>query len=278
MNTTYPPVVSVLGHVDHGKTSLLDAIRKTNIASGEHGGITQKIGASSVEIQHDGKKRKITFIDTPGHAAFSHMRGRGARVADIGILVVSIVDGVMPQTKESIELLKRSDTPYVVALTKADTKDKNPEKVKQQLAKEEVMVEGYGGDIPVLEVSSKSGLNIKGLLDTVILLYDVKYPLDPKKTQTPLEAVVIESKLDSKAGPKATAVIKNGTIRVKDEVIAGQVKGKIRALINDKAAQVKEASVGDAIEILGFEEVPGVGSIINLSGETSQNEKVSAVA
>ncbi len=205
------------------------------------------------------------------------MRGRGARVADIGILVVSIVDGVMPQTKESIELLKRSDTPYVVALTKADTKDKNPEKVKQQLAKEEVMVEGYGGDIPVLEVSSKSGLNIKELLDTVILLYDVKYPLDPKKTQAPLEAVVIESRLDSKAGPKATAVIKNGTIRVKDEVIAGQVKGKIRALINDKAAQVKEASVGDAIEILGFEEVPGVGSIINLSGETSQNEEVSAV-
>src|SRR5258706_2651492 len=274
MNTTYPPVVSVLGHVDHGKTSLLDAIRKTNIASGEHGGITQKIGASSVEIQHDGKKRKITFIDTPGHAAFSHMRGRGARVADIGIFVVYVVDGVMPETKESIEILKQSDAPFVVALTKADTADKNPEKVKQQLAKEEVMVEGYGGDIPVLEVSSKTGLNVKELLDTVLLLYDIKYPLDPKKTQAPLEAVVIESRLDSKAGPKATVVIKNGTIRVKDEVVSGSMKGKVRALINDKGVQVKEASVGDAIEILGFEEVPGVGSVIRLTGENLQNDEL----
>src|SRR5690348_6510143 len=152
-NKQFPPVVAVLGHVDHGKTTLLDTFRKTSVAEREHGGITQKIGASSVEIEHEGKKRNITFIDTPGHEAFSKMRGRGAQAADIALLIVSAVDGVMPQTRESIQLIKASGLPYIVVLTKIDSDQKNPEKVKQELLKEEVMIEGYGGDVPIIEVS-----------------------------------------------------------------------------------------------------------------------------
>ena len=172
-NEQFPPVVAVLGHVDHGKTTLLDTIRKTSIADREHGGITQKIGASSVEIDHEGKKRRITFIDTPGHEAFAKMRGRGAQAADIGLLIVSAVDGVRPQTKESISLLKASGIPYIVVLTKIDSTEKNPEKAKKQLAVEEVMIEGYGGDIPVIEISARTGENIKELLDLILLVNDL---------------------------------------------------------------------------------------------------------
>ena len=157
----YPPVVAVLGHVDHGKTSLLDTIRKTNIALREQGGITQKIGASEIEIAHEGKKRKITFIDTPGHEAFANMRGRGVMAADIALLIISSTDGVMPQTKESIGLLKASKIPFIVVLTKSDLADGNAEKVKQQLLKEEITLEAYGGDVPVIEVSAKVNHNIK---------------------------------------------------------------------------------------------------------------------
>src|SRR5579872_2402648 len=161
--TTFSPVVSVLGHVDHGKTTLLDAIRKSSVAQREHGGITQKIGASSVEIPIDSGKRTITFIDTPGHEAFSAMRGRGARVADIGILVIAANDGIMPQTKESIQMLKNAGIPFIVALTKADLPEANVEKVRQQLMKEEITVDSLGGDVPSLEVSAKTGKNMKEL-------------------------------------------------------------------------------------------------------------------
>jgi len=208
----FPPVVTVLGHVDHGKTTLLDVVRKTNIAQREHGGITQKIGASEIEIMHEGKQRSITFIDTPGHEAFSLMRGRGVRAADIGILVISAVDGVMPQTKESIALLKESKIPFIVALTKSDLVEKQIEKVKKQLEKEEVLIEEYGGEIPLIEVSAKTNTNIKELLDLILLVYDLKIQANfySYSKTNPLEAVVIESKLDPKAGPKATVVIKNG--------------------------------------------------------------------
>ena len=172
--SNFPPVVTVLGHVDHGKTTLLDAIRKSSIAEREFGGITQKIGASSIEIMHDGQKRSITFIDTPGHEAFTTMRSRGVQAADIGILVISSTDGVMPQTKESIKILKESKIPFLVALTKADLDSKITEKVKQQLLKERVILEGLGGDIPYLEVSAKTGLNVKELLDLLILSFDMK--------------------------------------------------------------------------------------------------------
>lgn len=280
-NSHFPPVIAVLGHVDHGKTTLLDTIRKTSVADREHGGITQKIGASSIEIEsfdsaqdkHEGKKRRITFIDTPGHEAFSKMRGRGAQAADIGILVVSSVDGVMPQTKESISLLKASGVPYVVALTKSDAEQRNPEKAKQQLAAEQVLLEGYGGDVPVIEVSAKTGSNIKELLDLILLVSDLHPKGVDVNSTFPLSAIVIESKQDPKSGPKATIVIKNGKISVRDEVTTGEVAGRVRSLISDKGVQVSSASVGEAVEVLGFERAPEVGSVVYKGADIQEEEK-----
>lgn len=272
-SVNFVPVVTVLGHVDHGKTTLLDAIRKTNIASREHGGITQKIGASQVEILHEGKKRKITFIDTPGHEAFMQMRGRGAKVADIGLLIVSAVDGVMPQTRESIKIIKASNIPYIAVLTKADVPEKNMEKVKGQLLKEEVLLEGQGGDIPVIEVSAKTNQNIKELLDLILLVED----MHPLKVSDQFKGVVIESRLDTKAGPKATVVVKGGKLAVRDEVMAGDVNAKIRSLVNDRGEQLKEAAAGDAVEILGFEQVPPVGTVVHRKGEKIEEETQSKI-
>ncbi len=261
------PVITVLGHVDHGKTTLLDAIRKTNIAEREHGSITQKIGASSVEIQHEGKTRKITFIDTPGHEAFMQMRGRGAKVADIGLLVVSAVDGVMPQTKESIKTLKEAKIPYIVVLTKSDVVEKNMEKVKGQLLKEEVMLEGKGGYVPVIEVSAKTGSNIKELLDLILLVSDMS---GSKVQSKNLEAVVIESRLDPKAGPRVTIVIKGGNISLRDELTTTDSNARVRTIINDKGEHLNSAGVGDAVEILGFEKTPAVGSLVYKKDEKPQ--------
>jgi translation initiation factor IF-2 len=260
----YPPVVAVLGHVDHGKTSLLDAIRKTNIVQREHGGITQKIGASEVEVLHEGEKRRITFIDTPGHQAFFQMRGRGVQAADVGLLVVSSVDGVMPQTVESINLLKNSKIPFIVVLTKSDDPNKLPDKAKDQLLKEQVLLEGYGGDVPFIEVSAKENKNIKELLDLILLVYDLKkeanfYPFTPNG---PLMGIVIESKLDQNSGPKATVVIKNGKLSLRDEIYSENIKGKVRNFVSDSGKKLTEVTVGDAVEILGFEKIPSVGSII----------------
>lgn len=266
-NELFPPVVAVLGHVDHGKTTLLDTIRKTSIAEREHGGITQKIGASSVEIEHEGKKRWITFIDTPGHEAFAKMRGRGAQAADIGLLIVSSVDGVMPQTKESIGLLKASGVPYIVVLTKSDDPQKNPEKAKRDLMKEEILFEESGGDVPVIEVSSKTGANIKELLDLILLVDDLHPKSSDISEKGPLKAIVIESKQDPKAGPKATVVIKNGTISVRDEVTTGEVSGRVRNLILDSGKTTESAKVGDAVEILGFERAPSVGNVVYKGSE-----------
>ena len=263
-STTYPPVVAVLGHVDHGKTTLLDAIRKSSIAEREKGGITQKIGASSVEILHEGKERWITFIDTPGHEAFTKMRSRGAQAADICLLIVSAVDGVKPQTKESIEVLKKAKLPYIVVLTKADLPTKNAEKVKQELLAEQIQLEGYGGDVPAIEVSAKSNLNIKELLDLILLMYDLHPSANSEKinSHAPLEAVVIESKLDVRAGAKATVIVKNGTLKVREDVqIDGQIF-KVRSLFDANGKPVQEATVGEATEVLGFTEVPSVGSLI----------------
>ncbi len=256
----HPPVVAVLGHVDHGKTTLLDVIRKSSIAEREKGGITQKIGASSVEIVHEGKNRWITFIDTPGHEAFTKMRSRGAQVADISLLIVSAVDGVKPQTRESIEALRAAKTPFIVVLTKADLPTKNTEKVKQELLKEQVQLEGYGGDVPVIEVSAKTGMNIKELLDLILLLFDM-HPLE-SSGQAPLEAVVIESKLDTRAGARATAIIKSGTISVREEVQIDGNACKVKTLFDTNGKQIQTATVGEAVEILGFDRVPSVGSLI----------------
>lgn len=262
---SFPPVVAVLGHVDHGKTTLLDAIRKSSIADREKGGITQKIGASSVEIMHEGKESWITFIDTPGHEAFTKMRGRGAQAADICLLIVSAGDGVKPQTKESIQVLKEAQTPFIVVLTKADLDTANPEKVKQELLAQQIQLESYGGDIPVIEVSAKSGKNIKELLDLILLMFDMHkkptYATD-FSSDKPLSAVIIESKLDPRAGAKATAIVKNGRLSVREEVqIDGQMF-KIRILLDTNGKPIQEATVGDAVEILGFTGVPQVGSLI----------------
>ncbi len=271
----FPPVVTVLGHVDHGKTTLLDVVRKTNIAQREHGGITQKIGASEIEIMHEGKQRSITFIDTPGHEAFSLMRGRGVRAADIGILVISAVDGVMPQTKESIALLKESKIPFIVALTKSDLVEKQIEKIKKQLEKEEVLIEEYGGEIPLIEVSAKTNTNIKELLDLILLVYDLKIQANfySYSKTNPLEAVVIESKLDPKAGPKATVVIKNGEINLKDELSCGDVIARVRSILSSSGKQLKQATVGNAVEILGFEKAPKVGEVVRPKGSKVLKEK-----
>lgn len=270
-STTFPPIVAVLGHVDHGKTSLLDTIRKSSIAEREFGGITQRIGASSVEVLHEGKKRFITFIDTPGHEAFSQMRSRGATAADVGLLIVSAVDGVMPQTKESITMLKESHIPYIAVLTKVDVDTAIPEKVKQQLAKEDVLVEGLGGDVPVIEVSAKTGLHIKELLDLILLVHDLH--ARSSVGGEALEAIIIESRLDQKAGPRATVIIKNGKLSVRETVSAEKEAFKVRTIMNSDGLQVKEAQVGDAVEILGFSQVPSVGSkITHTQGEVKKED------
>jgi len=259
MTSLVAPVVAVLGHVDHGKTSLLDAIRKTNIATREHGGITQRIGASSVEITVEGIKKRITFIDTPGHEAFTHMRGRGTQAADIGLLVISSVDGIMPQTKESIELLKKAQIPFIIVLTKSDVPDKNEEKIKGQLVKEGVLLEGYGGDIPYISVSAKTNTNIKELLELISLVFDMK---QKTVSDNKLKGIVIESQLDQKSGPRATVVVKSGTLSVRDKIECDGIKARVRTIISDKGIHLDKAGVGEAVEILGFEKVPPVGGIV----------------
>ena len=264
-NRIFPPVVAVLGHVDHGKTTLLDAIRKTSIADREKGGITQKVGASSIEFLHEGQKRRITFIDTPGHEAFGKMRGRGAQAADLGLLIISAVDSVKPQTRESIKALQDTKTPFIVVITKTDLPTKNVDKTKQELLKEQVAIEGYGGDIPVIEVSAKTNHNIKELLELILLAFDMHKGEDYATkvgSDHPLQAIVIEAKLDLRAGSKATAIIKNGTIRVREEVQVDQQVFKVRTLLNTHEKPIQSARVGDAVELLGFEKVPQVGSII----------------
>lgn len=271
----FPPVVTVLGHVDHGKTTLLDSIRKTNIAAKEHGGITQSIGASYVEVIHEGKKRGITFIDTPGHEAFSKMRSRGAQVSDISLLIVSSVDGVMPQTKESIALLKSANTPFIVVFTKSDVLEKNIEKVKQQVLREGILLEGLGGDVPFIEVSAKTGSNIKELLELILLVYDMQGTQKEKKNKDGIfEGIIIESKLDQKTGPLATVVIKNGKISVREELICEGIIARVRALRDPLKGQKNEATIGEAVEILGFEKVPQVGGIVAKKNEAIPKEEV----
>lgn len=262
LSQSVPPVVAVLGHVDHGKTTLLDAIRNTNIAEREFGGITQRIGASCVEFISEGKARRITFIDTPGHEAFVRMRGRGVQASDICLLVVSTVDGVMPQTRESIKLLEAAKIPFIIVLTKSDLPDTNLEKVKQQLLKERVLLEGYGGDVPYISVSAKTNTNIKELLDLILLVFELRQEKLSVSDKAQLKGIVIESKLDPKSGPKATIIIKNGSVSVRDEIESAGVSSRVKTIINDKGCRLQNATIGDAVEILGFEKVPVVGSIV----------------
>jgi translation initiation factor IF-2 len=249
------PVVTVMGHVDHGKTSLLDALRHANVVSGEAGGITQHIGAYQVLSPESGKK--ITFIDTPGHAAFTAMRARGAKVTDIVVLVVAADDGVMPQTIEAINHAKAARVPIIVAINKIDKPDAKPERVRTELLQHEVQVESFGGDVVDVEVSAKNKTNLDKLLEMIALQADI---LDLKtNSERPAEGTVIEAKLDRGRGPVATVLVQRGTLRVGDIIVAGAEMGRVRALISDQGETVQEAGPSVPVEVLGFNGPPEAG-------------------
>lgn len=248
-----PPVVVVMGHVDHGKTSLLDAIRHTSVTSGEAGGITQHIGAYNVRLND----RDITFLDTPGHEAFTTMRARGAQVTDVAILVVAADDGIMPQTVEAINHAKAAGVTIVVAINKIDKEGANPEKVRQMLMEHDLVPEEWGGDTICVEVSAKQKINIDGLLEMVLLVADMKeLKANPNRAAS---GAVIEAQIDKGKGPVATVLVQNGTLKVGDIVIAGTAVGHVRAMVNDKGRRVKTAPPSTAVEILGLSEAPSGG-------------------
>ena len=251
------PVVVVMGHVDHGKTSLLDAIRHANVTQGEAGGITQHIGAYRVKIND----RDITFLDTPGHEAFTTMRARGAQVTDIAILVVAADDGIMPQTVEAINHAKAAGVSIVVAINKMDKVGANPENVKQQLTEYELVPEEWGGDVPCIPVSAKTKDGISDLLEMVILMADMKeLKANPDRSA---KGTVIEARLDKGRGPIATVLVQNGTLRVGDIIVAGTSVGRVRAMTNDKGERVKEAGPSIPVEITGLDDAPTGGDIFN---------------
>ena len=253
--TPRPPVVTVMGHVDHGKTSLLDALRHANVVSGEAGGITQHIGAYQVTSPESGKK--ITFIDTPGHAAFTAMRARGAKVTDIVILVVAADDGVMPQTIEAINHAKAAKVPMIVAINKIDKPDAKPERVRTELLQHDVQVESFGGDVVDVEVSAKNKTNLDKLLEMIALQADLlELKTNPDR---PAEGTVIEAKLDRGRGPVATVLVQRGTLKVGDIIVAGAEMGRVRALINDQGETVQEAGPSVPVEVLGFNGPPEAG-------------------
>src|SRR5436189_4192809 len=251
-----PPVVTIMGHVDHGKTTLLDAIRETSVVETEAGGITQHIGAYQVE--HNG--RKITFLDTPGHEAFTAMRARGAKVTDIAVLVVAADDGVMPQTKESISHARAAEVPIVVAVNKIDVADADPNRVRNELSTEGLQPEEWGGTTQFSDVSAKQGQNLDDLLEKVLLVADAELEL---KANAKVEASgpIIESRLDVGRGPVATMLVHRGTLHVGDAVVAGDAWGKVRALYNFRGDKVKEARPGEPVEILGFDKPPPAGEL-----------------
>ncbi len=264
---TRPPIVVVLGHVDHGKTAILDFIRKTKVTEQESGGITQHIGA--YEIEHQGKK--ITFIDTPGHEAFSAMRGRGAKVADIAILVVAAEEGIKPQTKEAIAHLKKTGIPMVVAINKIDKPQADPAKVKRELQQNDVLVESMGGQTPSVEVSAKTGQGIPELLEVILLLAEMeKLKGDIKK---PGEGVVIEAYLDSKRGPTATLLLRDGTLNKGDIVATRSTVGKIKILENFQAKPQEQALPSTPCIVIGLDKVPQVGEKFEVYGDFDSAQK-----
>ena len=248
-----PPVVTVMGHVDHGKTSLLDAIRKTKVTDGEAGGITQHIGASEVYINN----QKIVFLDTPGHEAFTSLRARGAKITDIAVLVVAADDGVMPQTMEAINHAKAADVPIIVAINKIDKDNANPEKVKKELADNNLLIEEWGGSTICVEVSAIKGTGIDDLLEMIVLVADMQeLKANPKRVAS---GVIIEARLDKGRGPVATVLIQNGTLNVSDALVAGASHGKIRAMVNAKGKRIKKSKPATAVEIIGLSDVPTAG-------------------
>ncbi len=250
---TRPPVVTVMGHVDHGKTSLLDAIRNTRVAAGEAGGITQHIGAYQVEING----RKITFLDTPGHEAFTAMRARGAQVTDIAVIVVAADDGVMPQTIEAIDHARAAQVPIIIALNKIDKPNANPDFVKQQLAEHNVVIEEYGGDVICVPVSAKRNIGISDLLEMILLVADIQeLRANPKG---PAQGVIIEARMEHSSGVTATALIQEGTLKVSDIIVVGTLSGKVRAMFDDTGKRIQKAPPSTPVSILGLSEVPTAG-------------------
>ena len=254
-----PPVVTVMGHVDHGKTSLLDALRQTDVASGEAGGITQHIGAYQVRLA-DGQR--LTFLDTPGHAAFSAMRSRGAQVTDIVIVVVAADDGVMPQTIEAISHAKAAGAPMIVAVNKCDKPGANPQKVLQDLLQHDLQVEAFGGDVQAIEVSALKKTGLDKLVEAIALQAEVmELKANPNR---PAEATVVEAKLDRGRGPVATALVTRGTLKRGDIIVVGQVWGRVRALMNERGQQVQEAGPSEPVEVLGLDSVPEPGDSLSV--------------
>ncbi|PKW19487.1 translation initiation factor IF-2 [Saccharopolyspora spinosa] len=253
-----PPVVTVMGHVDHGKTRLLDTIRKTNVQAGEAGGITQHIGAYQVITELEGNKRPITFIDTPGHEAFTAMRARGAKSTDIAVLVVAADDGVMPQTVEAINHAQAAGVPIVVAVNKIDVEGANPAKIRQQLTEYNLVAEEYGGDTMFVDISAKQGTNIDNLLEAILLTADAALDLRANPSM-PAQGVAIEAHLDRGRGPVATVLVQRGTLRVGDSVVAGDAYGRVRRMINENDEDVTEALPSRPVQVIGFTSVPGAG-------------------
>ncbi|MBR0518696.1 translation initiation factor IF-2, partial [bacterium] len=264
-----PPVVTILGHVDHGKTSLLDAIRKSNVTAGEAGGITQKIGAYVVE--HDSKK--IVFLDTPGHEAFTAMRARGAQVTDIAVLVVAADDGVMPQTIEAINHAKAAKVPIIVAINKIDKPGANPERVKQQLSEHGLIPEDWGGDVICVPVSAKAKMGIDDLLEMITLVADIQeLKANPRRRAY---GVILESRLDKGLGCMATVLVQKGTLKPSDSVIAGLTSGKVRVLINERGERVKKATPSIPVEIVGLTDLPNAGDILRVVKDDKMARQIS---
>ena len=253
-----PPVVTVMGHVDHGKTRLLDAIRKTNVMGDEAGGITQHIGAYQVHVEHEGVDRAITFIDTPGHEAFTAMRARGASTTDVVVLVVAADDGVMPQTIEALNHAQAAEVPVVVAVNKIDKEDANPAKVRQQLTEYGLVAEEYGGDTMFVDVSARSGINIDGLLEGILLTVDAALDLRANPDQD-AQGIVIEARLDRGRGPVASLLVQRGTLNVGDSIVAGDAFGRVRAMIDENGDTLEVAGPARPVQVLGLTSVPGAG-------------------
>ena len=268
---TRPPVVTVMGHVDHGKTSLLDALRSAHVADGESGGITQHIGAYQVMLPN---KQKVTFIDTPGHAAFTAMRARGAKVTDIVVLVVAANDSVMPQTVEAIHHAKAAGVPIVVAINKIDVPGANPQKVRTDLLQHEVVVESMGGDVLEVEVSAKKKINLDKLIETILLQAEVlDLKADPDRTA---EGVVVEARMDRGRGSVATVLIQKGTLKVGDIFVSGQEWGRVRSLFNDKGQRVQQALPSEPVEVIGLQGTPAAGDDFVVVDSENRAREISA--
>ncbi len=268
---TRPPIVTFVGHIDHGKTTLLDKIRESRIAQGEHGGITQHIGAYKIGLKNKKETNYITFIDTPGHAVFTKMRARGVGVTDIVVLVVAADAGVQEQTEECCQYIKKEGVPFIVAVNKTDLDSANVEKVKSQLSEIGIIPEEYGGDVVTVSVSAQTGEGVEDLIEMILLVAEMEELKADKSGE--LEGVVIESSLDRQKGPLATVLVKNGVLKTGDRIYAETIPAKVKALTNWHGERVEEAGPSDPVEVLGFKEAPPIGSVVGKEPQKTKKEE-----